>query len=99
MQAGLALFFLWSATFDALLTWIGFTLGISTAATVAALIVLRRREGRALAVPGYPVVPWLFLVGVAAMTAFTVMQRPMESFVGFTTILAGLAAWRLQKKK
>jgi len=99
LQAGLALLFLWSATFDALLTWIGFTLSISTAATVAALIVLRKREGKTLAVPGYPVVPWLFLAGVLAMTAFTVVQRPMESLVGFATIAAGFAAWRLQQRK
>jgi amino acid transporter len=99
LQAALALFFLWSATFDALLTWIGLTLSISTAATVAALIVLRRREGRTVFVPGYPVVPWLFLAGVAAMTAFTVVQRPMESLVGMGTILAGLAAWRIQKRR
>jgi len=98
LQAGIALFFLWSASFDTLLTWIGFTLGISTAATVAALIVLRRREGTDLAVPGYPIVPWLFLAGVAAMTAFTVLQRPMESLAGFGTIAAGLAAWRIQKE-
>jgi APA family basic amino acid/polyamine antiporter len=99
LQAGLALLFLWSATFDALLTWIGFTLSICTAATVAALIVLRKREGKTLAVPGYPVVPWLFLAGVLAMTAFTVVQRPMESLVGFATIAAGLAAWRIQKRR
>ncbi len=99
LQAVLAFVFLWSATFDALLTWIGFTLSISTAATVAALIVLRKREGSAVFVPGYPVVPWLFLAGVVAMTAFTVAQRPMESLVGFTTILAGLAAWRIQKRR
>jgi APA family basic amino acid/polyamine antiporter len=98
LQAGLALLFLWSATFDALLTWIGFTLSISTAATVAALIVLRKREGNALSVPGYPVVPWFFLVGIMAMTAFTAVQRPVESLVGFGTILTGLAAWRIQKK-
>jgi amino acid transporter len=98
LQAALALFFLWSATFDALLTWIGLTLSISTAATVAALIVLRKREGSAVFVPGYPVVPWLFLAGVVAMTAFTVVQRPMESLVGFATILAGLAAWKIQKR-
>jgi hypothetical protein len=33
------------------------------------------------------------------MTVFTVMQRPMESLVGFATILAGLAAWRIQKRR
>jgi hypothetical protein len=26
------------------------------------------------------------------------VQRPMESLVGFGTILAGLVAWRTQKK-
>jgi hypothetical protein len=43
-------------------------------------------------------VPWLFLAGVVAMTAFTVLQRPMESLVGLATIAAGLAAWGIQKK-
>ena len=99
VQAGLALLFLWSATFEALLTWIGFTLSLSTAATVAALILLKRREGKGLVVPGWPVVPWLFLAGVAAMAVFTVAQRPLESLIGFGTIAAGLAAWRIQKKK
>lgn len=98
VQTGLALLFLWSATFEALLTWIGFTLSLSTAAAVTALIVLRNREGHRLAVPGYPLVPWLFLAGVVAMTAFTVAQRPLESLAGFGTILAGLAAWRLHRK-
>jgi APA family basic amino acid/polyamine antiporter len=93
LQAALAMLLLWTSSFDALLTYIGFTLGISTAATVAALLVLRRREGNALRVPGFPYVPWLFLLGVLGMTAFTVVQKPMESLVGFGTILAGLAAW------
>jgi APA family basic amino acid/polyamine antiporter len=98
VQAGLALFFLWSATFESLLTWIGFTLSLSTAAAVAALIVLKTKEGTKMEVPGWPLVPWLFLAGVAAMTAFTVAQRPLESLVGFATIAAGLAAWRVQAK-
>ncbi|NPV05997.1 MAG: amino acid permease [Syntrophaceae bacterium] len=98
-QAGLALFFLWSATFEALLTWIGFTLSLCTGAAVAALIVLRKREGETVVVPGWPVVPWLFLAGVAAMTAFTVVQRPLEGVVGLATVAAGLAAWRAQEKK
>ncbi|MCU0531120.1 MAG: amino acid permease [Syntrophales bacterium] len=99
VQAGLALFFLWSATFEAMLTWIGFTLSLSTAAAVTALIVLKSREGAKMEVPGWPLVPWLFLAGVAAMTVFTAAQRPLESLVGLATIAAGLAAWRIQSRK
>jgi APA family basic amino acid/polyamine antiporter len=98
IQAALAMLMLWTSSFDALLTYIGFTLGISTAATVAALLVLRRREGTALRIPGFPFVPWLFLLGVLAMTAFTVVQKPMESLVGFVTILAGLVAWLFNRR-
>jgi len=97
LQAGLALVLLWSATFEALLTWIGFTLSLSTGATVAALILLRKREGKTLHIPGHPLVPWLFLTGVAAMGVFTAVQRPLECLVGFGTIVAGLAAWRLHR--
>jgi len=98
LQAALAILMLWTSSFDMLLTYIGFTLGISTAATVVALLVLRRREGNALPIPGYPFVPWLFLVGVCAITVFTIVQRPMESLVGFGTILAGLVAWLFNRK-
>lgn len=67
LQSGLALVMLWTASFQALLTFIGFTLSLSTAATVLGLLRLRGREGARVAVPGWPVVPWLFLVGVLAM--------------------------------
>jgi basic amino acid/polyamine antiporter, APA family len=97
LQVAIAILLLWTSSFDALLTYIGFTLGISTAATVVALLVLRRREGTALRVPGFPFVPWLFLLGVIAMTGFTVLQKPMESMVGFVTIVAGLVAWLFNK--
>jgi basic amino acid/polyamine antiporter, APA family len=98
LQAALALLLLWSASFDALLTTIGFTLGVSTAATVVALLVLRRREGNAVAIPGFPVVPVVFLIGVVGMTLFSMAQRPVESLVGFGTMLAGVAAWLVSRR-
>jgi APA family basic amino acid/polyamine antiporter len=98
LQAAIALIMLWTATFDALLTFIGFTLGISTAATVAALLVLRRREGKSLPIPGFPYVPWLFLAGVVAITGFTIVQRPLESLVGLGAMLAGFVAWLFNRR-
>ncbi|MEK7707850.1 MAG: amino acid permease, partial [Verrucomicrobiota bacterium] len=44
-QTILALAMLWSASFKGLLTYIGFTLGLCTAAAVAGLIRLRLKEG------------------------------------------------------
>lgn len=93
LQCALALLMLCTYSFEALLTYIGFTLNLSTAATVVALMVLRSREGRALHVPGFPWVPLTFLGGVVAIATFTVMNRPMESLVGFGTIGAGLIVW------
>jgi APA family basic amino acid/polyamine antiporter len=74
LQTALALLFLWTATYQTLLTYIGFTLGLSTAATVVGLILLRRREGPRLHVPGWPWVPVAFVLAVLAMTSFTVAR-------------------------
>ena len=54
LQSVLALTLLWSSTFDLLLTYIGFTLGLSAAATVVGLIRVRLREGSQFRVPGWP---------------------------------------------
>lgn len=94
LQAALALALLWTAAYDSLLTYIGFTLGLSTAATVLGLVRLRRREGAQLRVPGWPWVPVLFLAGVLAITLFTVARRPKESGIGLATIALGWIVWR-----
>jgi APA family basic amino acid/polyamine antiporter len=99
LQCALALAMLWTSTFDSLLTYIGFTLGLSTAATVVGLMVLRVREGRQLIVPGWPWVPVLFLLGVLAMAGFTIWQRPRESVFGFATMAIGWVAWRVTESR
>jgi APA family basic amino acid/polyamine antiporter len=92
-QGAIALLLLWTATFESLLTYIGFTLGLSTAATVVGLVRLRLREGAALRVPGWPWLPMLFLSSVLSMTAFSIAQRPIESLFGAITIGIGFVAW------
>lgn len=98
LQAGLALTMLWTATYQSLLTYIGFTLGLSTAGTVVGLIRLRQREGPSLAVPGWPWVPAMFLLGVLGMTTFSVARRPVESLLGFGTIVLGWLVWRWEHR-
>jgi APA family basic amino acid/polyamine antiporter len=96
-QGLIALLLLWTASYEGLLTYIGFTLGLSTAATVLGLVRLRRREGVSLRVPGWPWVPALFLVSVLGTTGFSIVRRPTESLLSLATMGIGWLAWRLSK--
>jgi APA family basic amino acid/polyamine antiporter len=96
-QLGLGLLALWTATFEGILTYVGFTLGISTLATIIGLCRIRLKEGPALHVPGWPWVPGLFMAFVACSTIFTVVQRPFEGLVGLATLGLGAAAYTLRQ--
>ena len=97
-QLALGLLALWTATFERILTYVGFTLGISTAATIIGLCRLRLKEGPALHVPGWPWVPGVFLAFVASSTVLTVVQRPFEGLIGVATLSVGAAAYFLQRR-
>lgn len=97
-QGLIALVMLWTTTYESLLTYIGFTLGLSTAATVVGLMRLRRREGKQLPVPGWPWVPTLFLICVLWTTVFSISRRPIESLLGLATLGVGWLAWRFSRK-
>ena len=76
-----------------LLTYIGFTLGISTAASVIGLIRLRLKEGPRLRVPGWPWVPVLFVTIITLITLSAMIRQPLESTLGLATLAVGWLAW------
>jgi len=98
LQVALALILLWSARYDSLLTWTGFTLQLSTAAAVVGLVRLRLREGNRLPVPGWPWVPALFLLAILGTTIFCVARRPWESLMVLGVLVAGWTAWHLHRR-
>ena len=98
-QTVISIVALWTAAFSSLLTYVGFTLSLVTAATVLGLVWQRHKQGPALEVPGWPWVPALFLAFVCGSTAFTVAERPRESLVGLSTLAVGLLSYWLQKRK
>lgn len=95
LQCTVALLLLWSATYEGLLTYVGFTISLSTAATVLGLVVVRRREGPGVAVAGWPWAPGLFLGAVLWMSWHTIVRRPTASAVGLATVALGLLAWTI----
>ncbi len=99
LQAALALAMLWTATFQSLLSYVGFTLGLCSAGTVAGLVRLRLRAGPHVKVPGWPWIPGFFVLSVVGMSGLAVARRPAECFVGLGTLLLGWLAWYLARAK
>lgn len=98
-QFAIALLMLWTSSYQALLSFIGFTLGLSTAATVAGLIRLRLRLGAELPVPGWPWLPAAFVVAVLGMTSLSVSRAPWPSLAGIAVLGLGWGFWRLNPRR
>ena len=96
LQVALAVVLVWVSRLAELLGYMGFTLGLSAAATVAALLAVRRREGAArVPVPGHPWVPLLFIVFTVGAAGFMALRRPFEAGVGLATMATGIPAYFL----
>jgi APA family basic amino acid/polyamine antiporter len=87
-----------SSTFDQLLTYIGFALGLFPMLAVAGVIVLRKRQPerfRPYRTWGYPLTPLFFLLGMAGILAVSFMGRPKESLIALATVAAGIPIYWL----
>lgn len=95
-QSALALAFVVTASFESILVFAGFTLGASSALTVAGVFVLRWRESsleRPYRVPLYPIPPLIYL-GVTGWTlVYISVRRPMECLAGLLIIGFGVVCY------
>lgn len=91
-QTALALIILWTASFDSIMQYIGFTLTIFTTLTVAGVIVYRFRHGKPEGYKawGYPVTPLLFIGANIWVCYFQVSDKTTESLIGLGTALLGV---------
>jgi len=100
LQAALAVLVVWVSTLRSLLGYIGFTLGLSAAATVFGLLRLRRRRGaREVPIPGYPLAPVAFLVASLGTFVFMAVRQPGEAAWGALTALSGLPLYALFERR
>lgn len=99
LQVILAVIVIWITTLQDLLSYLGFLLSISAAATVASLFVLRWREGaQKVPIPGYPFVPGCFVLCTLGFAGLAAIHRPQEPLVGVATIAVGIVFYLLVKK-
>lgn len=88
-----------TAQFEAVLTFVGFSLSIFTFLTVASVFVLRIRniENTGYKTWGYPVTPILFLLLNAFTIYFVFTQKPTESLLGLLNVAVGGAIYFIGK--
>jgi amino acid transporter len=90
LQVGLAILVLWYSDLATLIGYIGFTLSLSAAATIAGLIAMRLREGpERVPIPGYPWIPGIFVFVTLGTAGFMIMQQPGEAATGLLTVAVG----------
>jgi APA family basic amino acid/polyamine antiporter len=86
--------------FSQLFTYVIFGGWIFYALAVLSVIALRRREPalyRPFRVPGYPVVPLLFVATALAIVVNTLIATPRESGIGLAFIALGIPVYWLQR--
>lgn len=90
LQAALAIALILVSDLRGLLGYLGFTLSISAALSVASLFVIARREGRgALAVWGYPLTPLLYVLATLVLAALAGRREPLQLLAALVTIVSG----------
>lgn len=98
LQAAIALVMMFVSGFEALLWYIGFTLSIFSALTVASVFILRHRAiASPYRMPGYPVTPVLFLLLMAWIVFEGLRNTPGAALAGVATVALGLGIYVFAK--
>ncbi len=94
LQGAMAGFMVLLGTFDQILTYMGFSLGIFPILAVLGVFRLRRQGMLPFRMPGYPVVPVIYLAAGTLILALSLLQRPLESGIAILMVLAGVPVYR-----
>lgn len=99
LQAAIAVVLVLSGTFEQILVYLGFSLGIFPILAVAGVFKLHKQGKRGVKLPGYPFVPLIFIVANVAILVLACLLRPVESLVALLTALSGLPVYYGFKKR
>ena len=96
LQTLVALLLAATTSFDALLSYVGFTLALSSGLTLLGVFVLRAREPeltRPYRAWGHPLTTLLALALMLWMVVLTLVERPVTGLSGLLTIAAGVGLY------
>ncbi|MCK5056934.1 MAG: amino acid permease [Candidatus Aminicenantes bacterium] len=107
LQGIIAVLMVTLGTFDQILTYMGFSLGIFPILAVFGIFKLRRlRRGSSTAgnslntyhMPGYPVVPIIYILTTTVILSLAFFERPVESSIAILMAVVGIPVFLIFKK-
>lgn len=93
LQASIAIILVLSGTFEQILTYMGFSLGIFPIIAVAGNIKLRMLKQDGLRLSGYPYAQVFFILVSTAILVLAYFERPVESSIAVLTALSGIPVY------
>jgi APA family basic amino acid/polyamine antiporter len=98
LQCIIAIVLVLSGTFEQVLTYMGFALGIFPILTVFSVMKLRKENPGGVRLPGYPVTQIIYISTGLLILVLSYLERPIESSVATLTVIAGIPAYYIFKK-
>lgn len=88
-----------SGSFDQILTYMGFSLGIFPILAVIGVFKLRYLKKSEYKMPGYPVLPVIYILSGFSILCLGFLERPVPSSIAILTVIVGIPAYFLFKKR
>jgi len=90
LQGMIASLLVMFGSFDQILTYMGFSLGLFPILSVLGVFKLRRGRTSAYRMPGFPVVPLIYVLTGGAILVLGFFERPVESSIALGMALIGI---------
>jgi APA family basic amino acid/polyamine antiporter len=99
LQGAIACVMVLFGTFDQLLTYMGFSLGIFPILAVIGVFKLRRSNMSIYKLPGFPIAPIIYILAGITILVLAFFERPVESSIAILTVLVGIPMYIFFKKR
>jgi APA family basic amino acid/polyamine antiporter len=98
LQCLIAVILAFSGTFEQVLTYMGFALGIFPIMTVIGVWKLRKQNPDAVRLPGFPFIQIIYIASGVLILLLSFLERPVESSVALLTVAVGVPAYYLFRR-
>lgn len=98
LQGTIAIVLALSGTFEQVLTYMGFALGIFPILTVIGVFKLRKDNPTVLKLAGFPFAQIIYVTTGILILVLAFLERPIESSIALLTVIVGIPAYYIFKR-